>query len=308
MDFEPELHFTHAQLLTTGLNHHDIATQIRQGTLTRVRRGFYAPTLELDPQQEHLRLLHATVPTVDRSHVLSHVSAGVVHGLPGPRTALDRVTMTRRTPGHAHSSPVLRLFDTKLADDEVAEVGGLPVTTLARTASDLARTHPYAWAVAACDAALALGLPPDSLLDALERHPRLRGLPQARLAAAFADGRSQSPAESLSRVQFARHGIPAPELQLEVFDAQGKLVAQTDFAWPEFRLVGEVDGKAKYGALLKPGQEPEDAIMREKRREEAIRQAGYWIVRWDWELASQGAALARRIRQAMAWQGNVGRG
>jgi hypothetical protein len=39
-------------------------------------------------------------------------------------------------------------------------------------------------------------------------------------AAAFADGRSGSPAESLSRVRFAEHGVPEPQLQVRLAEAK----------------------------------------------------------------------------------------
>ena len=45
-----------------------------------------------------------------------------------------------------------------------------------------------------------------------------------------------------------------------------------------------------------------DAIMAEKRREESIRQQGFWIVRWDWDLAWRPEALASLLRRAMQWQ------
>ncbi|MDO5735296.1 MAG: hypothetical protein Q4P15_02350 [Propionibacteriaceae bacterium] len=137
---------------------------------------------------------------------------------------------------------------------------------------------------------------------ATQRHTRLRGTPRARRVADFGDARSESAAESLSRVQMARACLPPPELQYELFDANGVFVARTDFAWPELRLVGEVDGRTKYGSLLRPGQDPVDAIMAEKRREESIRQQGFWVVRWDWNLAWRTEDLASLLRRAMRWQ------
>ncbi len=93
-----------------------------------------------------------------------------------------------------------------------------------------------------------------------------------------------------------RSGVPAPVTQFPVF-LNGKLVATTDFGWEDAGLVGECDGKVKYGELLRPGEKPEDAVMREKRREGRIREAGYWIVRWGWHEASDPAELARIIRR-----------
>lgn len=295
-------HITHLGLRTTGLSTVDIRTRVRNGTLTRLRRGVYAVPDAVAPEAQHRRLIHASRTVVTESNVVSHISAGVLHGLSVPRKHLGLVTMTRLTPGHGDRSDRLIVRHTALAEDEVTVIDGLRVTTLSRTVFDLARTLPFEWGVIACDAAFRQGLDRDFLHLSTRRHPGLRGAPRARTVADFADGRSESPAESVSRVQMARAALPMPELQHELFDADGVFVARPDFTWPALRLVGEVDGKAKYGALLRPGQAPEDAIMAEKRREEAIRQLGYWVVRWDWDTAWQGDVLSARLRRVMRGQ------
>ncbi|GAB3810760.1 hypothetical protein GCM10028820_00850 [Tessaracoccus terricola] len=194
------------------------------------------------------------------------------------------------------------MHGTKILDAEVTTVDDLQVTTLARSTFDLARTLPYPEAVAVCDGALRAGLEREALQAVVARHEGLHGRARARLAAEFADAAAESPAESLSRVQLAKYGLPTPTLQFPVINADGRLVARTDFAWPEFRLVGEVDGKWKYGELLHPGKTPETAIMEEKRREQDIRDAGYWVVRWDWKLVLDGEALAKLVRRAINQQ------
>lgn len=291
--------FTLEQLLTTGLTVRDVMHRCRLGQLVRTRRGVYRAAGRLGAADKHRLLILSALAVVDPSNIISHLSAGVVHGLPVPAEELGLVTMTRTTTGHGKGSSLLRVRQTVIHRDEWEDREGFRVTSLARTAADLARTLPYEWAVAVLDAALAKGLTGQELTGALNRNPRLAGLGTARRAADFADARAGSPAESISRVQLARFHVPAPQLQFEVRDSEGKVVAFTDFGWPELGLVGEVDGKWKYGELLKPGQTPEAAIMREKNREEQIRQAGYWVVRWDWETALQGAVLANRVRSAI---------
>ncbi|RMB62003.1 type IV toxin-antitoxin system AbiEi family antitoxin domain-containing protein [Tessaracoccus antarcticus] len=293
---------THDELRQTGLSTSDIDTRIRRGTLMRLRRGVYSAPEARTPEEQHRHLIHASTTVVTDSNVVSHVSAGVLHGLPVPRHQLELVTMTRLTSGHGEHSERMRVRHTALAADEVTTLEGLRVTTLARTVFDLARSLPFEWGVMACDDALRQGLNPAVLHMAARRHPRLRGAPRARRVIAFGNPLSESAAESLSRVQIARAGLPAPELQFELFDSDGVFVSRSDFAWPELHLVGEVDGKAKYGSLLRPGQEPADAIMAEKRREESIRQQGFWVVRWDWETAWNEHELASLIRRAMQWR------
>lgn len=295
-------HITHVELRETGLTTSDIETRIRNGKLTRLRRGIYALPGNPLPEDHHRRLIHASTTAVNDSNVVSHVSAAVLHSLPVPRNQLGLVTMTRITPGHGEHSDRMRVRHTPLAPDEVTILDGVRVTTLARTVFDLSRSLSFEWGVMACDAALRKGLDAAALRWATRRHPRLRGSPRARRVADFGDPRSESPAESLSRVQIARAGLPAPELQFEIFDNDGVFVARSDFAWPELRLIGEVDGRVKYGSLLRPGQDPVDAIMAEKRREESIRQQGFWVVRWDWDLAWRPDDLASLLHRAMGWQ------
>ncbi len=47
-------------------------------------------------------------------------------------------------------------------------------------------------------------------------------------------------------------------------------------------------GLQKYGRLLRPGETARDALIREKRREDALRAQGIMVVRWTW------ATLERR--------------
>ena len=54
-----------------------------------------------------------------------------------------------------------------------------------------------------------------------------------------------------------------------------RLVGRCDFGWPKVKVLGEFDGKKKYGELLRrPGQTAEDVLIDEKRRE--VR--GKWVV------------------------------
>lgn len=291
---------TYTELLASGLSQGEVEAKVRSGSLVRIRRGVYGVAQDLDPEQAHLRLILATMPAVHPDSVVSHESAAVLHGLPVPRKSLEKVSLVRRTGGHGDSAGRLRVRATKLRDDEVTTVSGIKVTTVARTVMDVARSVELEWGVAACDAALRGGLERDELLTLLDVHKRLHGLARARRVALFADARAESPAESVSRVQFARHGIPAPVLQFDIYDDDGNWVARVDFCWEDLALVGECDGMGKYGPLLRPGQTPESAIRDEKRREEAIRDVGWGLTRWDWGLAWQGEQLCARIRRAGA--------
>ncbi len=279
-----------------GMSPHGLRKAVEEGELDRVRRGVYAPHRDLDRRSRHVQLLEATLPLLGPGSVISHASAAVLHGLPVRHDLLDRIWVTRPAGGHGRRGPVVQLRRCTLEAADVTVVNGVAATTLARTASDLARQLPYEWGVIGCDAAIAAGCSREALIDAARRANGWPGARRAFSAASFADGASGSPAESLSRVQMQRAGIPAPVTQFRIF-LDGTLVATTDFGWEDIGLVGECDGKVKYGELLRPGERADDAVMREKRREERIREAGYWIVRWGWQEACDQAELARIVRR-----------
>jgi hypothetical protein len=85
-----------------------------------------------------------------------------------------------------------------------------------------------------------------------------------------------------------------------VYDERGVLVGVTDMVWEEHRLLGEFDGRVKYGRLLRPGEEPGDAVFREKRREDELRRlTDFSMVRLTWADLYRGAETAARIRRLM---------
>jgi hypothetical protein len=108
------------------------------------------------------------------------------------------------------------------------------------------------------------------------------GTQHLHLVTRLVDGRSGSVGESRSKYFFYANGFPAPELQFPVYDGR-TLVGTTDFAWPALGLLGEFDGRVKYGRLLRPGEDPGDAVFREKRREDLLRRLTGWrVVRLVW--------------------------
>jgi hypothetical protein len=104
----------------------------------------------------------------------------------------------------------------------------------------------------------------------------------------------------VSRVKLADEGVPRPDLQREIYDPDGRLVARVDFCWDEEKTVGEFDGKVKYGRLLKPGQSVDSVIFEEKVREDALRDLGWQVVRWLWRDLSRKGVLRDRLDRAFA--------
>lgn len=291
------------QLRARGYGKDELRRLERRGELTHLRRGAWARGAsddELTAEQQHRRLVTAVAEALGPPAIVSHTSAAVLHGLPVWSSALTRVHLTRSRSTGAQRRTDLELHSATLPAAEVQVVDGLAVTSLARTVADLGRTLPFEQAVAAGDRAAALGLDFGHLETVLEGMQRWPGVCQARRVANFLDGRSESVGESVSRVRIGEEGLPSPIPQREIFDHNGVLIARVDFAWEEYRTIGEFDGKIKYGALLKPGQNPADVLILEKLREDALRDAGWQVVRWIWADLYRKAVLRDRLLRAFA--------
>ena len=187
----------------------------------------------------------------------------MLHGLPVWSAAVDRVHVTRNRRGSGARRAVVHVHGAPLAASEIILIDGMPVTSLARTVLDLARTLPMTQAVAAGDHGLTLGLRSHELDAGLVSMKRWPGIRAAWRVIQFLDVRSESVGESVSRVRLMEEGLPEPEPQHEIFGPDGRLIARVDFHWKEHQTVGEFDGKTKYGRLLKPGQRIEDVIFKE---------------------------------------------
>jgi hypothetical protein len=291
------------QLLAAGYSDDDLRRLRRTAELARVRRGAYVPTVDerlRERESRHVLAVRAAVAQLPTESVVSHASAAVLYGMPMWRIPLDRVHVTRdRSSGGGHRRNGLHVHHAPLRPDEIDVVDGVPVTTPARTLVDLARGTPFEQAVTIIDAALyADAVTRSALADAVQRTTRWPGNHKARRAIAFAASGVESVGESRSRVLLARFQVPAPVLQWEV--PAPVRIGRTDFAWPELRTVGEFDGRVKYGRLLRPGQQPGDAVFAEKVREDAIRDTGLRVVRWTWDELDSFDAVAARLRRAFA--------
>ncbi len=275
-----------ARALDLGISDDRLAAAVKHGELLRVAPGAFTVPPVPDPaapwraEQETYRL--ACIAAATAGHAgelpLSHQSAAAVHGLPLLDPDRSRVHVT--LPGAAGGSlrPGRHRHTGPLAADEVVVVDGVPVTSLRRTVADIARTGTFAQALTAVDGGLRRGLTKDELRAALDGRATT-GVRTARSAVRYGDRLSESVGESWSRAQMIGAGLPLPTLQ-RVYVLDGAEF-RVDFDW-EGRLVGEFDGLIKYRGVLRPGEAPHEAVIREKRRDLALRNAGLEVAHWIW--------------------------
>ena len=266
----------------------------------RVAAGVYAPRAawqEAAWMERYELLLEAAHRKYGDELVLAGASAVAAYGLPLVGTVLRRVEVADGRPGRVRTSLLRR--HVRRPGTEVVRVGGHLAVALPDALIDLARWNGLMAGIAAMDGALHNGLcSAETLEEALARLPETAGGgPRARQAVRLADGRSESPGESMSRVRMWEHRLPRPELQVSV--RVGSELYILDFYWPDHGVAGEFDGRVKYRSASF-GQDPEDVVWREKLREDALRASGLTVARWTWAQAwgDAGAQMLRRLSAA----------
>ena len=287
------------EALDLGLSSSEVHDLVRSGLWVRIRRGAYAEASvfgSLAPEQQHLVRAGAVVRALGEPAVLGHVTAAIAHGLPVWGADLSQVHVirparthaSRREAGVVHHSAVL-------PDEHVSQVGGLQVTSVARSVVDHARTAGYEPGVCTADAALHRVLvSKDELLTMLRWQ---QDWPKSRAAGkvvAFCDGRAESVGESRGRVRIDQAGLPTPEPQAIILDVSGAFVARVDFLLREQHTIGEFDGRLKY-RVGSGADDPGDVVWQEKLREDRLRGLGFQIVRFVWDDLERGPTWLRRL-------------
>lgn len=286
----PVLYGVYASAATVASLTGDGATAARNRRDSQATQAGRAP----DPAASHLLKVAAALVVTGSRSVGSHHSAAQVHGLSLVRPACPgRVELTRAPDDHGSRTrrPGILLHVAALPAEHVTKCRGVPVTSVARTVIDLARTLPFAEGVAVADSALRdTQTSPDELAAALAQCPRWPGIQRARRVISFADPLAESVLESISRALFHEHGLPPPELQVWVGD-EDDIAGRVDFLWRRYRTIAEADGAIKY---TRPAQ-----AMAQLNRDARLRDAGFEVVHFTWpEITRVPAQVVAAIRTA----------
>jgi len=224
-----------------------------------------------------------------RRGVVAGQSAAALHGAKwvDARRPAELLWRNRRPPAGVNT------WSDMVADDEVRVVGGVAVTTPARTALDIACRYPRGKAVAAIDAlarATRLNMADVSMIAG--RYPGRRGIRRARFALDLVDAGAESPRETWLRLLVIRNGFPRPTTQIPVYDEYGVLVAVLDMGWEDVKVAADYEGDHH---RTDPARFNNDI-----RRHEAVTELG-WI---DVRVTSQDTegGIVRRLAAAFARQ------
>jgi hypothetical protein len=271
---------TTARLNAGGVPDARIRRLVRRGVLVPVGHGAYVRAKDVGGDQagEHALRVAAVLAIARPGPAGSHRSAALIHGLDllAPWRPDGVITVTRPVGLGSGTGPAgVHVHVAALPGEHVTMRSGVRVTSVARTVVDLARTSPFRDGVVVADSALRNGqTSKDELLSVVADCAKWPGIRRARMVVDFCDGKSESVLESISRVAFRDHGLPAPELQVWVGGEETGVVGRADFLWRRHQTIGEADGAVKYA-------DPDRAIS-QLRRDAALRRAGFQVVHFTW--------------------------
>jgi very-short-patch-repair endonuclease len=253
---------TRSQLLNAGVRPHTIDHWVQSGRLLNIHRGVYA--LGHIPPSPHARTM-AAVLACGRGAVLSHRSAAKLYDLIRYDGPIEITAATKRT------RPGLIVHRKPLTQADITHHWGIPVTSPARTLSDVAHIlDPASLTRAVNDARLNRHLSLDDLPPTLRRGQTPRP--------------TRSAFEDAFRRFCARHRLPQPEINAIVAGYE------VDALWRPQQLVAEIDGEDYH--LDFEGDREKDADLLT---------AGFRVIRVTWaRLTQQPRREAKRFRTLLA--------
>jgi hypothetical protein len=298
--------FLRREVLAMGYDDNAIARLVRSGEWVRVRHGAYFMAdlwRGLDEIDRHKVRARMVTRAAKVPHVLSHTTAVLHHTRTVWDLDLSDVHVTRSDERSGRILSGVRQHRGVLLDHDVMDLGGVRVTSPARSVLELTTVTDTERALVVLDDILRRGLTTKAELEAMCR--RMTYWPSTLatdLVIRLSDPRSESPAETRFRYLCWRMGLPAPLLQVEIRDAWGRVVARVDFAWPEFGVFVEIDGFVKYaGDPTRRNAAPAEVVVREKQREDLVRQLTGWrCLRFLWPDLDRQEQTAGVVRLALA--------
>lgn len=205
----------------------------------------------------------------------------------------DVAVLATRHPRHRGTLTVQRLA---LVHGDTMLIGGCPSLTLDKALPGLAGTLSFEALVCLLDAALHNGvIDLDRLEAVVAAQAGRRSCRALRRAVDLADGRAESPAESLARLLLLPD-LPGLVPQVELFDHAMREIARFDLADKDLKLAVEADGmRGHAGAQM---------AAKDQRRDRTTGGYGWVTERCTWwelrraqqQLRSRVLATAERLR------------
>ncbi len=277
--------FTRSEARRRGINDKDLDRLVESGQARRVLQGVYQSSEVPDTIESRVKAVKLVMQPFS---VVRDRTAAWLHGVDvlkyweldiiPPLEVLSLADNTRMRRRGCHGAR------RSLDPEDVCFIDGVQATSPLRTSIDLARQLRRRDALAALDAFLRSELvTQEELRAALPRFRGLRGVVQARQLVAVADGRSESPGESWTRLAIIDAELPVPEPQLWVREG-GRRVFRVDLGYQRCKVAVEYDGEAFHQA---PEQKEHDL-----KRRAWLRERGWTVIVVDRDSFTPGALAA----------------
>jgi len=259
------------QLEGLGLSRRATRHRVATGRLHRIHQGVYALTQPPLLTREGRWL--AAVLACGPDAVLSHRSAAALLQLrPTAPNSVDVITTGRR----GRSRPGITVHRGSLDPREVTTIRGIPCTSLARTAVDLADVVDRRSVERFLEQAeIQHRFDLITLQSQLSRHPTRRGVPVvAAILAELVEPRlTRSELEERFLALVREAGLPVPEVNPRLTLTDGSVI-EVDFLFRSARLIVETDGRATHATRW--------AFEQDRRRDQLLRLSGFTVIRFTY--------------------------
>lgn len=280
-------YFRRSEAKDCGYSDRDIQSATASGILVRLRHGYYSfgdYVADLSPRQRHWLVARAVLHRLGPRYAAVSTSACAAHSIDTWGDATGHVHVVRLDGRSAlrESGVVFHDFPVD-ADRDIVYVDGCPVVRADLAVWQACCELSTEGALVCFNSGLHIGRVTDDDLQATgEKFARWPGSRTARLAFWMSDRRIETVGESRMFFLCWEFHLPRPEPQYRVRNKLDVVIARTDFAWLKYRHVGEFDGMVKYMRSQRPGEAPNAVLIREKRREDLVRDEDLGMSRSIW--------------------------
>jgi hypothetical protein len=264
--------FTTRQAIDAGVSRWVLSRLLLDGYLRRMLKGVYVATQTPDSLGLRAEALLLVVPS--HAVVTDWTAVWLFTGLLAPNDHLQLPAISMFLPagkGRLRNG-LCASGERAFLPADLTVVEGLTVTTPLRTAWDMGRLVHRDRALSALDALLR-NAPHirDEMVGGVERFRRHRGVVQLRELAPLADGRAESPGESVLRLRWLDvTSLPRPTPQVPILDDRGVEIHRLDLGVEELRFSTEYDGEDFHST--------KEELEHDERRREWIRRERGWLI------------------------------
>ncbi|MEX2393508.1 MAG: hypothetical protein WD826_03405 [Actinomycetota bacterium] len=286
---------THAQALACGLTPRQIEHRV---VVHRWERLHHSVFVVVGAERSWRQRVLAACLAAGEYAVASHQTAAVLWGLIERRRRPIEVTVPIGKHPRADGYTVHR---TRLSF-EPEFVGPVPATSAARTVIDLATVV----GVDELEEALDIAMRRHDV-HAIELLGRLKGLtgrrglgPLRRMLERRAERGGQNHGVFATRFEqlLRRCGLPPPEIEYVILDADGRFIARVDLCYPREKLVIELDDWDTHSSPR--------ALSLSNMRQNAIEELGYTLRRFTWNDLDRPAYVKGVVARALRARGHPG--